>query len=111
MLYKICASAEWKAATAAGTYTGSADDRRDGFIHLSTAAQVRETARRHFAAQKDLVLVAFDEAALGSALRYEPSRRGDLFPHVYGHLESDAALWVRPLQMGPDGEHVFPDLP
>ena len=110
ILYKICASAEWKDATAAGTYAGSAVDRRDGFIHLSTAAQVRETARRHFAGQNDLVLVAFDEASLGSALRYEPARGGALFPHFYGQLNPGQASWVRPLPMGPAGEHIFPEL-
>ena len=110
ILYKICRTAEWNAAKAAGTYTGSADDFRDGFIHLSTAAQVRETARRYFAGQADLVMVAVDEKRLAPALRYEPARGGGLFPHLYGPLDPAAAAWVKPLPIGPGGEHIFPEL-
>jgi len=97
MLYKICARAEWSAAEAAGVYTGSAVDARDGFIHLSARDQVQETARRHFAGQTDLVLVEIDEAALGDTLRWEPSRNGALFPHVYGGLPMRAVVCVTPL--------------
>ena len=109
-IYKICRAAEWRAATAAGKYQGSVVDLRDGFIHLSTADQVAETARRHFAGQADLVLVAVDDARLGSAIRYEPSRGGALFPHLYGALDPAAVLWVKPLPLASSGTHVFPDL-
>jgi uncharacterized protein (DUF952 family) len=107
VIYKICPGPEWHAAAAAGGYQGSPADRRDGFIHLSTGEQVRETARRHFAGRPDLVLVAVDDRSLGSALRWEPSRGGELFPHIYGELPLAAVLWVKCLPW--DGErHVFP---
>ncbi|HYL33811.1 MAG TPA: DUF952 domain-containing protein [Stellaceae bacterium] len=109
-VYKILAAAEWHAAMAAGVFVGSAVDKRDGYIHLSTAAQVRETAARHFAGQSDLVLVAFDDGALGPALRWEPSRGGALFPHLYASLDPRAARWAQPLPLGRDGIHVFPPL-
>ena len=107
-IYKIVAAAEWRAAVAAGVFAGSPVDERDGFIHLSTAAQVRETAARHFAGQADLVLVAFDAATLGPALKWEPSRGGALFPHLYGTLDPRAARWTQPLPLDRDGRHVFP---
>lgn len=110
-IYKIASAEEWRRAEADGVYTGSADDRRDGFIHFSTAAQVRETALRHYAGRDGLVLIAFDAAALGADLRHEQSRGGELFPHLYGPLDPKAALWVRVLAVGPDGRHRFPDLP
>jgi uncharacterized protein (DUF952 family) len=110
IIYKICRAGEWQAAQSAGTYAGSDVDRRDGFVHFSTAAQVAETARRHFAGQSDLVLVAVDDALLGPDVRYEPSRGGALFPHLYGHLDPAAALWVKPLPIGPGGTHIFPAL-
>jgi uncharacterized protein (DUF952 family) len=110
LVYKICRASEWKAAVAAGRYDGSEVDRRDGFIHFSTARQVAETAARHFAGQADLVLVAIPEAALGAALRYEPSRGGALFPHLYAALDPARAQWVRPLPLAGDGRHAFPDL-
>lgn len=107
-LYKICTRAEWRAAEAAGVFEGSALDRADGFVHLSTRAQVEETARRHFAAQDDLVLVELDADQLGPALRWEPSRGGDLFPHLYGPLPPSQASRVVPLPRAPSGQHVFP---
>ena len=108
IIYKIAPAALWRAAEAAGAFTGAPVDVADGYIHFSTAAQVRETARRHFAGQDDLVLVAVDGAALGPDLRHEASRGGDLFPHLYAPLPLGAVLSVRPLPLGPDG-HVFPD--
>ena len=90
-------------------FAGATVDHADGFIHFSTAAQVAETAARHFAAEPDLVLVAVDADALGADLRYEPSRGGALFPHLYGTLPLSAVRWVKPLRLGPDG-HVFPEL-
>jgi uncharacterized protein (DUF952 family) len=95
LVYKVCAAAEWSDAVAEGTYRGSGVDRRDGFIHLSTSTALEETLRRHFAGQRDLVLVAVDPDALGAALRWEPSRGGALFPHLYGELPVALATWVR----------------
>lgn len=103
-LYKICSLREWPSA---GQFEGSAIDRRDGFIHLSAAHQVRETAARHFAGQDDLVLIAVDEQALGSALVWEPSRGGALFPHVYGAIDPAIVQWVKPLPFE-NGVHKFP---
>lgn len=108
IIYKIAPRALWRDAEAAGRFTGAPVDVADGYIHFSTAAQVRETARRHFAGEDDLVLVAVDAAVLGDALRHEPSRGGDLFPHLYAALPLAAVLWVRPLPLDSDG-HVFPD--
>lgn len=90
MIYKICSAAEWRSAEQAGSFTGSAVDLADGFIHFSTAKQVAETARRHFAGQRDLVLIGVHEERLGAALKWEPSRGGDLFPHLYGPLPLSA---------------------
>ena len=90
-------------------YQGAAVDRRDGYIHFSTGAQLAETAAKHFAGASDLVLVAVDADALGAALRWEPSRGGALFPHLYGALAFDCVLWTRPLPLGADGRHVIPD--
>jgi len=109
-IYKICPSALWHEAERAGVFTGAPVDHADGYIHFSTAAQAAETAARHFAGQDDLVLVAVDTAALDSALRYEPSRGGQLFPHLYGTLPLSAVRWVKPLPLGPDGRHVFPEM-
>ena len=109
-IYKICTATEWERAVAAGVFVGSKVDRRDGFIHFSTAAEVAETARRHFAGRGDLVLVAIDAADLGPSLRYEPSRGGLLFPHLYGPLDPKTARWVMPLRLAADGTHAFPDL-
>ena len=109
-IYKICTTAEWDEASRAGVYRGSAVDRRDGFIHFSTAEQAAETAAKWFAGQRDLVLVAVDAATLGERLKWEPSRGGALFPHLYGVLPLDAVAWTAPLPLGSDGRHMFPDL-
>ena len=109
-IYKICTDAEWRAAEARGEFTGSPVDLADGFIHFSTAAQAEETARRHFAGQADLVLVAVDPEKLGDALKWEPSRGGDLFPHLYGILPTAAAQKVFALPVGENGAHDFPEL-
>jgi uncharacterized protein (DUF952 family) len=93
-IYKVCPAAEWHAAVAAGVFRGSAVDLRDGFIHFSTSAQLDETLRRHFAGQENLVLVEVDPAELGAGLRWEPSRGGDLFPHLYGELPVSLARRV-----------------
>lgn len=107
-IFKILRESEWAAAQAAGVYAGSAVDLKDGFIHFSTAAQAAETAAKHFAGQTDLVLVRLEAAALGDALKWEPSRGGALFPHLYGSLPTRLATWVKPLPLGADGRHVFP---
>ena len=106
-IYKICSAAEWRDAEAAGAYRGSAVDHRDGFIHFSTAEQAGETAARYFAGQADLVLVAVDVAALGDVLRWEPSRGGALFPHLFAELPLAAVIGVPPLPQV-DGRLVFP---
>ncbi|MBM6592937.1 DUF952 domain-containing protein [Microvirga sp. BT291] len=100
----------WGEAEKAGVFRGAPVDLQDGFVHFSTAAQLGETADKHFAGQTDLVLAAIEAEALGPALKYEPSRGGDLFPHLYGPLPLSAVRWVRPLPVGPDGRHVLPDL-
>jgi uncharacterized protein (DUF952 family) len=110
LIYKICPAALWRQAEVAGEFVGAPVDRRDGFIHFSTAGQVAETAARHFAGETNLLLVAVDAGALGDALRFEPSRGGHLFPHLYGTLPLAAVRRVDPLPLGPDGRHVFPVL-
>ena len=107
-IYKIMASSEWQAAKSAGQYTGSADDRRDGFVHFSIAAQLQETAARHFAGAADLVLVAVDVPALANALKWEPSRGGMLFPHLYAPLAIAQVKWSKPLPLGADGRYQVP---
>ena len=109
-IYKICDSALWREAERAGVFSGAPVDHADGFIHFSTAAQVAETAARHFAGKDDLLLVAVDAAALGEVLRYEPSRGGQLFPHLYGSLPLSVVRWVKALPLGADGKHEFPEL-
>ena len=109
-IYKICTAAEWREAEQAGAYRGSAVDHRDGFIHFSTAGQAAETAARHFAGQRDLVLIAVDAAALGERLKWEPSRGGALFPHLYGELPVAAVRKVDPLPLDAAGKHALPRL-
>lgn len=109
-IYKICPEKLWREAQAAGRFDGAGIDLADGFIHFSTAGQAAETAARHFAGQDGLVLVAVDAGALGDVLKYEASRGGALFPHLYAPMPLSAVKWVRPLPLGADGRHVFPDL-
>jgi uncharacterized protein (DUF952 family) len=106
-IYKICPRGLWDEAVRLGRFDGAPVDHADGFIHFSTAGQVRETAARHFAGMEGLLLVAVDAAALGGALRYEPSRGGALFPHLYGSLPVSAVreTWPLPLRAG---GHIFP---
>jgi uncharacterized protein (DUF952 family) len=108
VIFKIVPASLWRAAGVSGTFEGSPIDTRDGFIHFSTAAQAPETAARHFRDEKDLLLVAVSTTGLD--LRWEPSRGGDLFPHVYGGLPLSAVRWVKPLPLGADGHHMFPEL-
>lgn len=109
-IYKILSRAEWEAARAAGRFAGSAVDRADGYIHFSTAAQAQETARRHFAGQPDLVVLEIESADLGAALRWEPSRGGDLFPHLYGPLDPAAVRGVVEAPLDGDGVPKLPAL-
>jgi len=97
IIYKICPAPLWREAERSGVFRGSDADLRDGFIHLSTAAQVAETASKHFAGQSGLLLVHVDSARLGDALKWEPSRGGALFPHLYGELALIAVMRVEPL--------------
>ena len=112
-VYKIVDAAAWQAAEKDGTFGGAGVDLTDGFIHFSTAAQLRETASKHYAGRDGLVLVAIDGARLdavaGDAFRYEPSRGGDLFPHLYAELPMGCVVAVEELPLGPDGQHRFPD--
>jgi uncharacterized protein (DUF952 family) len=107
LIFKIVGADEWRRAEKAGLFEGSAVDRADGFIHFSTADQAPETAAKYFAGRGDLVLAAVDAETLGEALKWEPSRGGALFPHLYAPLPIAAAHWVRPLPLGADGKHVF----
>ncbi|GIL01743.1 MAG: dihydroorotate dehydrogenase [Alphaproteobacteria bacterium] len=108
LIYKIATSAQWREAERTGRFAGAPVDLADGFIHLSTDAQVRETAARHFAGQSDLVLVEVDGDRLGTALRFEPSRGGQLFPHLYAPLPLSAVTRSWPLPVDAAGHHVFP---
>jgi len=110
MIYKICEQAAWHGAERDGVYRGSDVDRRDGFIHFSTAAQAAETAAKHFAGQTGLMLVAVDGDAIGAALRWDPSRGGELFPHLYGALALTAVHWARPLPDEVGGRRAMPEL-
>ena len=102
-VYKILTARDWAAAKRAGRFEGAAIDLTDGYIHLSTAAQASETARLHFAGQADLVLLRIDAAALGAALKWEPSRGGQLFPHLYGPLDCALVEAATPIVLGADG--------
>ena len=107
MIYKIASRTEWQAAEEAGQFDGSAVDLADGFIHFSTAEQMKETAAKHFAGQSDLLLIAIDDSQLD--IIWEPSRGGALFPHLYQPLPLTAVAQSWPLPLGPDGVHQFPD--
>ncbi|MDX8442672.1 DUF952 domain-containing protein [Mesorhizobium australafricanum] len=109
IIYKIAPEALWREAETNGRFIGAPIDVADGFIHFSTASQVRETAVKHFAGQTDLLLIAIDGNRLGEALKYEVSRGGALFPHLYAPLALDTVLWVKPLPLGTNG-HEFPAL-
>jgi uncharacterized protein (DUF952 family) len=109
-IYKICPASAWREAERQGVYRGSADDARDGFIHFSAASQVTGTARKHFFGQTGLFLIAIDADALGEALRWEPSRNDELFPHLYGELDLGAVTAVQDLRARADGSHDVPEL-
>jgi uncharacterized protein (DUF952 family) len=108
-IYKICDRTQWQEAERLGVFRGAPVDAQDGFIHFSTAEQAMETAAKHFAGAADLVLVAVEARHLGPALKWEVSRGGALFPHLYGPLPLDAVIWTTPLPLGDDGRHIFPE--
>ncbi|HZZ70466.1 MAG TPA: DUF952 domain-containing protein [Phenylobacterium sp.] len=109
-IYKILPRADWTAAHEAGRFEGSALDRQDGYIHFSTAAQAQETARRHFAGQADLVVLEVEADDLGAGLRWERSRGGDLFPHLYGALAASLVRYVTPAPLDGEGVPMLGDL-
>ncbi len=106
-IYKLCPQALWQQSEAAGVFTGAPIDFHDGFIHFSTAAQVRETAAKHYVGQADLLLLHVSVDSLTAPLRWEVSRNGELFPHLYGPLPVSAVRRVEPLLLTPDGAHDF----
>ena len=108
LIFHICRQEEWAAAQETGRYGGSSQDRADGFIHFSDSAQVEASAAKHRAGQNGLVLLTVEAAALGADLKWEPSRGGALFPHLYGELPLAAVRRVDDLPLDADGRHVFP---
>jgi uncharacterized protein (DUF952 family) len=108
-MFKVVARTAWEDACQRGAFAGSADDRRDGFIHLSEDHQLAGTLARHFRGAHDLVLIELDAAVLGSTLRWEPSRGGDLFPHLYAELPTALAVSVRALGLDADGVPIIPE--
>lgn len=107
-IYKIVSEILWRAAQDRGLFAGAPIDIEDGYIHFSDAGSVRETAARHFSRQDGLLLMAIAADRLGEALKWEPSRGGRLFPHLYAPLPLEAVLWVKPLPLNAAGGHDFP---
>lgn len=107
VIYKIATVAQWRAAEASGVFEGAPIDVADGYIHFSTGAQVAETLAKHFAGQADLLLVSVESDSLGAALRWEVSRGGELFPHLYATLPVSSVIAVREIPVGLDGRHVL----
>lgn len=108
LVFKICSKDEWRRAEKEKVFRGSAVDLRDGFIHFSTADQLAETAAKHFAGRDDLLLIGVDAEALGEGLRFEPSRGGALFPHLYAELALSAVRFVEPMPLEESGSHLLP---
>ncbi len=108
LIYKVFRRAEWTTFRDAGTTTGAVIDVTDGYIHFSTAAQVAETVAKYFVGESDLVLLALDSDKLGPTLKWEPSRGGALFPHLYRSLLAADVLWDKSLPLGATG-HIFPE--
>ena len=109
IIYKICPTLAWHKAIKAGVYAGSSDDQRDGFIHFSCADQLAGTLAKHYVGQSDLLLIAIGNDRLGDDLKWETSRGGQLFPHLYATLDPSIALSAQHIELGPHG-HVIPDL-
>lgn len=110
LIYKIATMAQWREAEIKNRFDGAPIDLSDGYIHFSSAETVRETAARHFAGQADLLLVAVEAERLGPALKWEVSRGGALFPHLYAPLALADVAWTKPLPLGADGGHLFPEV-
>jgi uncharacterized protein (DUF952 family) len=108
LIFKIVDAAVWADAVGRGHFDGAAIDLADGYIHLSDATQVEETAQKHFAGQANLLLVAFDADVFGAALKWEVSRGDRLFPHLYARLDPSLALWTKPLPWTGTA-HAFPE--
>jgi len=108
MAYKICTGNEWRQLLESGRFFGSPDDLRDGFIHLSGPDQVARTAAKFFPRRTDLMLLTINPDSLGDALRWEASRAGTLYPHLYGPLPREAVMEAVPLRLGEDGRHILP---
>lgn len=103
IVFKVARAAEWETARATGVYRGSTDDLRGGFIHLSSASQLPGTLRKHFKGARDLILIAFEAGALAQSLKWESSRNGEAFPHLYAPLPVAKALWSRPIGCDDEG--------
>ncbi len=110
LIYRLCSSEEWETARAEGLYRGGAHDARDGFIHFSALGEIVESAARHHPGVEGLMLLAVDASGFGATLRWEASRDGKLFPHLYDALPISAVRWVAALPLGVDGRHLFPPL-
>ena len=110
LIFHMARTAEWNTAQSTGSYQGAAEDRVDGFIHFSTATQVKESAAKHRMSEPNLILVACNADALGENLKWEEARGGALFPHVYGDITLSAVVWAEPLPLDAGGIHIFPDL-
>ncbi len=109
LVYKITSRDAWKRACGLGVFPGAPVDLADGFIHFSTATQLAETAQKHFRGQHELVVVAFRSDSLGAGLKWEPSRGGDLFPHLYGPLDPADAVWVADMPLDETGTPIVPE--
>jgi uncharacterized protein (DUF952 family) len=109
-IYRLLRAQDYRAARALGTFRGSEHDLRDGFIHFSAAHQVAETAAKHYTAERELVLLFVDVASVAGALRWEVSRNGERFPHLYAELSFDAVRRVLPIKLDEGGRHRFPPL-
>ena len=108
IIYKISPRTAWEEAEQKGKFEGAPIDLQDGFIHFSAVDQVAETASKHFAGENDLLLVAVDATSLGDTLKWEVSRGGALFPHLYANLSMESVLWVKPMPLSDNGRHQIP---
>ena len=108
LIFKVVSAQQWSVATEQGEFLGAAIDLTDGYIHFSTAQQLRETVEKHFAGQSDLLLVSVDADSLGDELKWEPSRGGALFPHLYAPLSIESVVMSAEMPLGEDGQHIIP---
>lgn len=109
MIYKICDEQLWRDAESAGVFRGAEIDLQDGYIHFSSASQVKATAAKHFGGRSNLLIIAVDEESLGEYLKWEVSRDGQKFPHLYANLPTSGIAWCKPLPLLKDGTHQFPE--